>query len=107
MEKSVFFYSDPETYLQDDVDKVWKEDSHATLRSIKSLISDTQDWRASALEDCIKTFLTQNCLGFGRAMKPLRLALCGMVDGPSLFDVMELLGKESCLLRIDNALSKL
>ena len=107
MEKSVFFYSDPETYLQDDVDKVWKDDSHETLRSIKSLISDTQDWRASALENCIKTFLTKNSLGFGRAMKPLRLALCGMVDGPSLFDVMELLGKESCLLRIDNALSKL
>ena len=107
MEKSVFFYSDPVTYLQDDMDKVWKDDSHETLNAIKSLISDTVDWQASALENCIKKFLTENSLGFGRAMKPLRLALCGMVDGPSLFDVMELLGKESCLLRIDNALSKL
>ena len=27
-------------------------------------------------------------------MRPLRFALCGNLNGPSLFDIMELLGKE-------------
>ncbi|MCD6163753.1 MAG: glutamate--tRNA ligase [candidate division Zixibacteria bacterium] len=35
---------------------------------------------------------------------PTRLALTGLTKGPSLFDLMEVLGKETCIKRIEKAL---
>jgi glutamyl/glutaminyl-tRNA synthetase len=39
-------------------------------------------------------------------MGPVRLALCGNVNGPSLFEIMGLLGKEITLSRLRMALNK-
>jgi len=38
-----------------------------------------------------------------KIIHPTRLALTGKVVGPGLFELMELLGKEKCLLRINRA----
>ncbi|MDB9714137.1 hypothetical protein OAA74_05770, partial [Flavobacteriaceae bacterium] len=39
-------------------------------------------------------------LSFGAVMPPLRLALVGALSGPHVFDIMEVLGKDSCVKRI-------
>jgi glutamyl-tRNA synthetase len=49
--------------------------------------------------------LEANNLGFAKVMKPVRLALCGNVNGPSLFEIMSLLGKEITLSRLRMALN--
>ena len=38
-------------------------------------------------------------------MMPLRLALVGDLQGPEVFDIMSLLGKEETLSRLDNLMS--
>ena len=43
-------------------------------------------------------------LGFGKVMKPIRLAICGTINGPSLFEILSLLGKDICLRRLKRAL---
>ena len=34
-------------------------------------------------------------------MKPMRLAICGSLTGPSLFEIMELLGNEDSIKRLN------
>ena len=47
-----------------------------------------------------------NEVGFGKVMPALRLSITGKGMGPSMFLIMELLGKEEVLNRIENSAIK-
>ena len=40
-------------------------------------------------------------------MGPLRLVIVGDLKGPHLFDIMSMIGKESCLKRIEKGIKSL
>ena len=40
-------------------------------------------------------------------MQPLRLSLVGALKGPHLFDIIELIGKENTICRIESAIERL
>jgi glutamyl-tRNA synthetase len=40
-------------------------------------------------------------------MNPLRLAIVGAGKGPHLFDIMEIIGKEETIKRIEKALDRI
>ena len=50
------------------------------------------------------SFLPGINVGKGKLMQLLRIALTGALKGPSIPDLMTLLGKEKCLIRIKNIL---
>ena len=43
----------------------------------------------------------------GKVMAPLRLSVVGELKGPHLFDIMELIGKEETISRINKAVETL
>jgi glutamyl-tRNA synthetase len=43
----------------------------------------------------------------GQIVHPLRVAVTGKSIGPGLFDTLAILGRDTCLLRIDAALARL
>ena len=52
------------------------------------------------IDKCVKAIN----IGKGKLMQPLRIALTGALKCPSIPDLMTLLGKETCLIRIKNIL---
>lgn len=48
--------------------------------------------------------IADNNYAFGQIMAPLRLALVGELKGPHIFDIMESIGKEETINRIQNAI---
>ena len=44
-------------------------------------------------------------MGFGKVMMPLRLSLVGAMQGPDVFEIAALLGKQETISRIQNAIS--
>ena len=54
------------------------------------------------LQETIKGWITSNGIGFGKVMMPLRLALVGDLQGPEVFEIMFLIGKDETLKRIEN-----
>lgn len=52
------------------------------------------------LQNILKSFSSQNNLTFVNLMKALRSSLSGLKEGPSVAEMMEILGKESSLERI-------
>lgn len=46
-------------------------------------------------------------LGFGKVMNPFRVAIIGAAKGPHMFDVIEIIGKEETIRRMEKALSTL
>jgi glutamyl-tRNA synthetase len=57
-------------------------------------------WAAVELEGLVRDFAQENSLGLGKIAQPLRVALTGRTVSPSVFDMMEILGKDESLARI-------
>jgi len=57
-------------------------------------------WSASDLEKVVREFSEAESLGMGKVAQPVRVALTGRTVSPSVFDMMEILGREESLRRI-------
>ena len=100
-----YFFESPDIYDQKVIDKYWKEETPQLMHDIKDIIRKVKSFKAVLLEQEIKKYIDKNnSVGFGRIMNPLRLLLVGSSTGPHLFDIMELLGKEETISRIDKGL---
>lgn len=58
-------------------------------------------WNSHDLEAVLREFAEAESLGLGKIAQPLRVALTGRTVSPSVFDMMEVLGREETLARID------
>tara|TARA_B100000959_G_scaffold287325_1_gene371104 strand:+ start:59 stop:1450 length:1392 start_codon:yes stop_codon:yes gene_type:complete len=106
IDRSGYLFGKPEEFNEAELAKVWKEDTPGIMKDLGTRLEPISDWASSKLESRFKEFMEETGLGFGRVMRPLRLALCGSLQGPSLFEIMELLGKEESLNRINYAISE-
>ena len=55
----------------------------------------------------MKAWITSENIGFGKIMMPLRLALVGEMKGPDVFDIVEVLGKDESIRRINKAIASI
>lgn len=58
------------------------------------------------LESELDAVARQRGLARARIIHPLRAALTGTDEGPGVFEVMRLLGKETCLVRLERAVAR-
>jgi glutamyl-tRNA synthetase len=80
--------------------------AQSLLREFREVLLAETDFSAKCLEEKLKQFLEARGLKFGQIAAALRLALSGKLVGLGLLDYCEILGKESSLKRIDQALAK-
>ena len=70
-------------------------------------LRDLPDFSAGVLETVVRSAAERLTVGTGKLIHPLRLAVSGTGKGPGLFEMMQLLGKETCLRRIERAIQTL
>ena len=95
-QKPVFDVAASEKHLTADIKPVL-----ATLVSLLAPI----DWQAELIHQAINEVVTQYQLKFPKVAMPLRVALTGIAQSPSIDQVMALLGKDEVLARINFATS--
>ena len=59
------------------------------------------------IEETLRDLATELGVKAGELFTPIRIAVCGRTSAPPLFETMEVLGKERCLKRINEAIEKL
>ena len=59
---------------------------------------------AGTLETDIRSLAEEMGIKAGTLIHPLRLALTGRTSSPGIFDVLQILGKERVVRRLDNAI---
>ncbi|MBI4557497.1 MAG: glutamate--tRNA ligase [Candidatus Hydrogenedentes bacterium] len=100
-----FFFRDIETYEEKAVRKQWKSPGAGDrMRRVRALLDGTGAWTAETLRGVYEKEVAASGLSLGELVHPTRLALTGKSVGPGLFELAELLGKETCLARIDRAI---
>lgn len=103
--QSYYFFERPTEYDAKVVKKRWKEHTPQMMLNIKSLLEQSESFYEEAIENTVKGYIEKNELGFGAVLNPLRLCLVGSGMGPSLFKIMEMLGKDEIIIRIENAVN--
>ena len=105
-ELSHYFFQAPKSYDEKAAQKAIKEDTPSLLSHLKSIIKNMEDYSADNIQTVIKGWITEQNIGFGKVMMPLRLALVGALQGPDVFDIMFLIGKDETISRIEHLVSK-
>jgi glutamyl-tRNA synthetase len=73
------------------------------LAKFRGLLAPTA-FEPAALEKCLQDFVAAEGIKVGQIIHLLRLAVTGKTVGFGLYETMAILGKSSCLARIDRAL---
>jgi glutamyl-tRNA synthetase len=67
----------------------------------KPEFKDVEDWTAQNLEAKAKEMAAFHSVGkFADIAQPIRAAITGSTNSPPIFDLMEILGKETCMARL-------
>ncbi len=99
-----YFFQAPKNYEAKALKKVWKTDTPTIVSELKDVLQDLNDFSSENIENTVKTWLTGKGYGFGKVLQPFRLALVGSMQGPHVFDIAALIGKEDTLKRLANIL---
>ena len=106
--KSKYFFISPESFDESEMLKAWPNElTTEIVGEIEKVLISVESWYPEILEKQIKSFATKNSYGVGKVIMPLRLAVFGSLDGPSVFDIMSILGKSETLNRIHSAISRM
>ena len=68
-------------------------------------VSDCGEWTATALETAVKAHAEKSGIKLGKLAQPLRAALTGTSTSPPIFDVLDVLGREEAMGRINDLLN--
>ena len=104
---SNFFFEAPTEYDEKAFKKAIKDDTKSIMTDVKSIINNIENFEVETLQNDVKGWITSNDIGFGKVMMPLRLALVGALQGPDVFDIMYMIGKNETVKRIDNLIEKI
>nr|WP_315170539.1 glutamate--tRNA ligase [uncultured Flavobacterium sp.] len=103
---SVFFFEAPDQY-DEKATKNWKEETPGLMLELIKILENITDFTSNTIETTVKDWMTTNEIGMGKIMQPFRLSLVGALKGPHLFDIVELIGKEETIKRIEKAIATL
>ena len=104
VENSRFFYEDFDEYNAKAAKKQFKPDTAGVLQELKQGFEALEDWTAQPIHQVVETTVEKLEVGFGKVGQPLRLAVTGTGNSPSIDITLELLGKEKTLARIEKAI---
>ena len=87
--------------------KLQKEGVREILEDIAESFRSLEVFDAAATDQSLHDYIETSGLAFGSVMAPLRIAVSGVQSGPDLFPMLDVLGRDRVLARIDIAISTL
>ncbi len=103
--EGAYLLTKPSVYDQTTIDKKWKDETAELLSDWKTELKNTETWTAENLEDLFKAYITSKGVGIGAVLANFRLAITGAAMGPSMFEIIVLLGKEETLARMEEGMN--
>ena len=98
-----FFFA-PVKYDAQAVEKVLKKpEVPGILDGIKQVYSSLPEFSAAGIEAATRSFALANGLKAGQVFHPVRVSVSGRTDGPTLFLMIEYLGREEAVKRLEKA----
>jgi glutamyl-tRNA synthetase len=103
-ENSVYFFKDPDQYDAKLAKKHFKTANLEQLKTLVEKLDDTSPFDQETLETVYRILAESEAISAGKLIHPTRLAVSGVGYGPGLFELLEILGKEITIRRLNKAI---
>ena len=100
----ICYFKDIEEYNQKAIDK-FIGNSDKVLSDLRNKINDLEAWNESLLDTLLQKYREENDLPIPKVNQPIRIALTGTTNSPSLGTTLYLFEKEEVLNRLDALIS--
>ena len=99
------FFFNPVKYDEEAINKVFKTPTaKQAIELMYNCYKDAPDFKAETLEAIARQKAKESGLKTGQVFHPLRVAVSGRTNGPTLFKMLEYLGKDLVLKRLQDVL---
>ncbi|MEE9213182.1 MAG: glutamate--tRNA ligase [Thermodesulfobacteriota bacterium] len=105
VDQSHYFYTDHIEYEKKARDKFLKEDNIPVFKSLIKQLTMLESFDQDSIHKTFEDIMKKTGLKLGKIAQPTRVALTGGTVSPGIFEVMEILGKEKVIDRLNKALS--
>ena len=99
-----FYFTDDFGYNPEGAAKHFIPENKPRLEAVRDALSSFEKFDAAEIEAALKTTAAKLGVKLGAIVHPTRLAVTGSNVGPSLYHLLQVLGKEKVRERIDRAL---
>ena len=103
-EAGKYFFEDITLFDEDTIRKKWKPEKKEIFVNLIVKIESITNFTEQEIETTVKAFMKDNNLGMGEVMPILRVALAGGLQGPPVFAMMDVLGKNISVARLHNSI---
>ncbi len=103
VERGHYFFQPPAAYEDKGIKKHFQAETTEWLERLADLFEKLEDFGQNALESALQGLAGELNLATGKLIHPTRLAVTGMVTGPGLYDILNLLGKKEVVQRMRRA----
>ena len=100
-----FYFQDEFPYEAEAAKKSFVPENKPRVEKLREAFVRAGKFDAAAVEAALKATAAELGVKVGVLVHPVRLACTGNPNGPSLYHLLEVIGKEKALARIDKALS--
>jgi glutamyl-tRNA synthetase len=100
-----FYFTDNFDYNPEGVAKHFTAESKPRLEAVRDALSALKKFEVTEIEATLKSTAANLGVKVGAIVHPTRLAVTGSNVGPSLYHLLEVLGKKKVVAHIDGALS--
>jgi glutamyl-tRNA synthetase len=98
-------------YIAEDIDyelkakeKFLNEKNLSTLADVTEALNNLNNFNASEIEKEFKSIVEKKNTKLGAVAQPVRVAVTGKTESPGIFEVLEIVGKEKTLRRLEKAI---
>lgn len=102
-----YFFEDDFNYDEKGFNKYFKtEKALNNLTAVLAIVREITSFNAEALEGQFRSVAADMGVKAGDLIHPTRLALSGRTNTPGLFEVMEIIGRDRCISRLEHAIEQ-
>ena len=98
---AMIYIVSPPINMDEKAVNILSKDARQLIRGLLEPFNELTNWNKTKIEETLMNFATDSDIKFGSVALPLRAALTGTTSSPDIFEVIEILGKEEVVQRIE------
>ncbi len=106
-EQGKFFFQAPTSFDEGVVSKKWNDDVISVLTAYREALKSINNIDAATAKSTLEKVTTSLNIGIGKILQAVRVSITGVGGGPDLMVIIEILGKDEVVKRIDFALQNI